>query len=97
MPYGYMNQLPPRLPPKQRFLNNRYVDFFRNFDVALTIRALLFTVVAAIVIGIFVLSLQIERFIKFLSRFYALFVWTFLIVGSWAVVVGFTLLIISLV
>jgi hypothetical protein len=74
----------------------RIVEFFRNSDVVLIVRALLFTVVAAVVIGIVVLSLQIERFIKFLSRFYTLFVWTFLIVGSWAVVIGFTLLVISI-
>lgn len=74
----------------------RIVEFFRNSDVVLIVRALLFTVVASVVIGIVVLSLQIERFIKFLSRFYTLFVWTFLIVGSWAVVIGFTLLVISI-
>jgi hypothetical protein len=75
----------------------RVVDFFRNFDIIFTVRALLFTVVAAVVIGIFVLSLQIDRLIKFIRRFDALFVWTLLIVGSWAVVIGFALLIISLV
>jgi hypothetical protein len=75
----------------------RVVDFFRNFDIIFTVRALLFTVVAAVVIGIFVLSLQIDRLIKFLRRFDALFVWTLLIVGSWAVVIGFALLIISLI
>jgi hypothetical protein len=74
----------------------RIVEFFRNSDVVLIVRALLFTVVASVVIGIVVLSLQIERFIKFLSRFYTLFVWTFLIVGSWAVVIGFALLVISI-
>jgi len=38
-----------------------------------------------------------KRFMKFLHRFDALFVWTLLIVGSWAVVIGFSLLIISLI
>ena len=76
----------------------RVVDFFRNFDVIFTVRALLFTMVAAVVIGIVVLSLQIDRFIKFLVRFLGtLFAWTFLIVGSWAVVIGFVLLIISFI
>ena len=88
MPYGYMNQLPPGLPPKQRFLNNRYLNFFRKFDVILIIRALLFTAIAAIVIGIVVLSLYIERFIKFLRRFDALFVWSLMIIGSWALFIG---------
>ena len=75
----------------------RVVDFFRNLDVIFIVRALLFTMVAAVVIGIVVLSLQIDRLIKFLRRFDALFVWTLLIVGSWAVVIGFALLIISLI
>ena len=83
----------------------RVVDFFRNFDVILTVRALLFTVVAAVVIGIFVLSLQIERFIKFLHKrftkfihkFDAILVWSLLIVCSWAVCIVIALFIISLV
>ena len=75
----------------------RVVEFLRNFDVIFIVRALLFTAVAAVVIGIVVLSLHIDRFIKFLRRFDALFVWALLIVGSWAVVIGFALLIISLV
>ena len=75
----------------------RVVDFFRNFDIIFTVRALLFTVVAAVVIGIFVLSLQIDRLIKFLRRFDALFVWTLLIVGSWPVLIGFALRIIFLI
>ena len=76
---------------------NRFTKFLRDLDVILIIRALLFTVVAGVVIGVVVLSLQIERFIKFLRRFDALFVWTLLIVGSWAVVIGFALLIISFI
>jgi hypothetical protein len=83
----------------------RVVQFFRNLDVILTVRALLFTVVAAVVIGIFVLSLQIERFIKFLHKrftkflykFDAILVWSLLIVCSWAVFIVLALFIISLV
>jgi hypothetical protein len=88
MPYGYMNQLPPRLPFKQRLLNNQYVNFFRKFDILLTIRALLFTAIAGIVIGFFVLFLFIERFIKFLRKFDALFVWSLMIIGSWALFIA---------
>ena len=67
----------------------RVVEFFRNFDVILTIRALLFTAVAAVVIGIVVLSLQIDRLIKFLIRFLGAFLaWTLLIVGSWALFIA---------
>ena len=88
MPYGYMNQLPPRLPLKQRLLNNQYVNFFRKFDILLTIRALLFTAIAGIVIGFFVLFLFIERFIKFLRNFDALFVWSLMIIGSWALFIA---------
>jgi hypothetical protein len=47
----------------------RVVNSFLNSDVVLIIRALLFTAVAAVVIGIVVLSLHIERLIKFLRRF----------------------------
>ncbi len=76
----------------------RVGQFLRSLDVILIIRALLFTAVAAVVIGVVVLSLHIERFIKFLVRFLGAFLaWTLLIVGSWAVVIGFALLIISLV
>lgn len=83
----------------------RVADFFRNLDVILTVRALLFTVVAAVVIGIFVLSLQIERFIKFLHKrftkflykFDAILVWSLLIVCSCAVCIVLALFIISLV
>ena len=49
MPYGYMNQLPPGRPRKQRFSNNRYVKFLHKFD--------------------------------------ALFVWSLMIIGSWALFV----------
>jgi hypothetical protein len=88
MPYGYMNQLPPGLPLKQRLLNNRYINFFRKFDILLTIRALLFTAIAGIVIGFFVLFIFIERFIKFLRKFDALFVWSLMIIGSWALFIA---------
>ena len=88
MSYGYMNQIPPGLPPKQRFLNNRYINFFRKFDVILTIRALLFTAIAAIVIGFVVLFLFIERFIKFLRKFDAFFVWSLMIIGSWTLFIA---------
>ena len=47
----------------------RVVNSFLNSGVVLIIRALLFTAVAAVVIGIVVLSLHIERLIKFLRRF----------------------------
>ena len=76
---------------------NRFTKFIRNLDVIFIVRALLFTMVAAVVIGIVVLSLQIDRLIKFLRRFDALFVWTLLIIGSWAVVIAFALLIISFI
>ena len=77
---------------------NRFTKFLRDLDVILTVRALLFTVVAAVVVGIVVLSLQIDRFIKFLLHFLGAFLaWTLLIVGSWAVVIGFVLLIISFI
>ena len=46
MPYGYMNQLPPGRPRKQRFSNNQYIKFLHKFD--------------------------------------ALFVWSLMIIGSWA-------------
>ena len=66
----------------------RVVEFFRNFDILLTVRVLLFTAVAAVVIGIVVLSLQIDRLIKFLRRFDALFVWSLMIIGSWALFIA---------
>ena len=66
----------------------RVVEFFRNFDILLTIRVLLFTAVAAVVIGIVVLSLHIERFVKFLRRFDAFFVWSLMIIGSWTLFIA---------
>jgi hypothetical protein len=83
---------------EKRIKMKRVVEFLRNSDVVLLVRALLFAAVAAVVIGIVVLSLQIERLIKFLVRFLGTFLaWTFLIVGSWAVVIGFVMLTISFI